>query len=153
MIEPNPSGMRWPRAWVTAAIVLAGLVGGSVAQAQEEGIPVAVEVRDLDTKEIVKTAVVRHPEEAERHKVNTETGRWTEKVLYMSDGSELVFRKGMILTFEVSAPGYHNENVNYMVRKRKNVIPVSLRRMELSLEEDYENDPNINFGRDKPLDK
>ena len=153
MIDPTRSGRSWGRALVTAGILVMGLVGPTTANAQDEGIPVAVEVRDLDTKEIVKTAVVRHPEEAVRHKVNTETGRWTEKVLYMSDGSELVFRKGMILTFEVSAPGYHNENVNYMVRKRKNVIPVSLRKMELSLEEDFENDPNINFGRDKPLDK
>lgn len=136
-------------------LLVVALAAGAIspAVAQDEGIPVAVEVRDVDSKEIVKTAVVRHPEEAERHKVNTETGRWTEKVLYMSDGTELVFRKGMILTFEVSAPGYHNENVNYMVRKRKNVIPVALRKMELSLEDDFESEPNIQFGRDKPLDK
>lgn len=123
------------------------------AWAQEEGIPVTVEVRDAVTSEIVPTAVVRHPDEAERHRVNVENGQWVDKVLYLSDGSELFFTKGMLLSFEVSAPGYMNEPVNYLVRKRKNKIPVFLKPLELSLEDDHENDPSVQFGRDKPLDK
>jgi hypothetical protein len=126
---------------------------GPSAMAQEEGIPVAVEVKDATTDKIIPTAVVRHPMEAERHRVNTETGRWTEKVLYMSDGSELLFTKGMVLNFEVSAPGYSNASVAYVVRKRNNIIPVYLNKMELSLDDDLDSDPNIQFGRDKPLDK
>lgn len=136
-----------------STFALFAMLAGAPAWAQEEGIPVAVEVRDAATGKIIPTAVVRHPMEAERHRVNTETGRWTEKVLYMSDGSELLFTKGMVLNFEVSAPGYANENVAYIVRKRNNVIPVSLTKMELSLDDDLESDPSIQFGRDKPLDK
>ncbi|MEZ4319546.1 MAG: hypothetical protein R3F61_18670 [Myxococcota bacterium] len=127
-------------------------VTGAVAMAQDEGIPVTVEVRN-EVGEVIPTAVVRHPNEKEQHKVNTETGRWTEKVLYMMDGSEFTFAKGEILTFEVSAPGYKNETVTYVVRKRKNLIPVALAKLDLDLTEDQDMSPNINFGRDKPLDK
>ncbi len=122
------------------------------ALAQEEGIPVTVEVRGPEG-EVIPTAVVRHPKEKEQHKVNTETGRWTERVLYMLDGSEFPFTKGQILQFEVSAPGYKNATVTYVVRKRKNLIPVQLEKMALDLSEDLDMAPNINFGRDKPLDK
>ncbi|MCB9679525.1 MAG: hypothetical protein H6737_30750 [Alphaproteobacteria bacterium] len=124
----------------------------TTAFAQDEGIPVTVEVRD-EVGEIISTAVVRHPNEKEQHKVNTETGRWTEKVLYMMDGSEYIFAKGEILTFEVSAPGFKNATVTYVVRKRKNLIPVQLEKLDLDLTEDQDMSPNINFGRDKPLDK
>lgn len=55
-------------------------VGASVlpelAQAQDvehEGIPVPVVVVDADDQPL-RTAVVRHPEERERHRVNTHTG-------------------------------------------------------------------------------
>lgn len=140
-------------AWMLTAAVMApmAVAAPSVAFAQEEGIPVTVEVRDGEGA-VVPTAVIRHPQEAEKHKVNTETGRWTEKVLYMSDGSEFIFRKGEILTFEVSAPGFKNASVTYVVRKRKNVISVVLEKMEFDLDEDYDQEPNINFGRDKPID-
>lgn len=130
-----------------------GMLTATAAFAQEEGIPVVVEVRDAATNEIIQTAVVRHPEEAERHRVNVENGQWVDKVLYLNDGSELFFTKGMLLTFEVSAPGYKNAEVNYLVRKRKNKIPVFLTKLELRLDDDLESDPNIQFGRDKPLDK
>ena len=124
----------------------------SAALAQDDGIPVTVEVLGVEG-EVIPTAVVRHPDEKEQHKVNTETGRWTERVLYMTDGSEFIFTKGEILAFEVSAPGYKNETVTYVVRKRKNLISVRLDKLNLDLSEDQEQSPNINFGRDKPLDK
>ena len=134
--------------------VLFLLLFSSVALAAgDEGIEVTVEVRDYDTNEVVPTAVVRHPEEAVRHRVNVKDGRWREKILYLADGSELVFTKGLTLMFEVSAPGYKNETATYTVRKRKNVIEVLLTKMEISLDEDFENEPNISFGRDRPLDK
>jgi len=124
----------------------------AAAVAQDDGIPVTVEVLGAEG-EVIPTAVVRHPDEKEQHKVNTETGRWTERVLYMTDGSEFVFAKGEILAFEVSAPGYKNETVTYVVRKRKNLISVRLNKLNLDLSEDQDQSPNINFGRDKPLDK
>jgi len=131
---------------------LIALTLGTPALAQDAGIPVTVEVLNTKTLVPVPTAVVRHPDEAERHRVNSETGRWTEKVLYMKDGSELVFKKDLILKFEISAPGFVNESVVYQVRKRKNVIQVFLREMSFDEDED-EDSVNLEFGRDKPLDK
>ncbi|MCB9674619.1 MAG: hypothetical protein H6737_05840 [Alphaproteobacteria bacterium] len=131
---------------------LFALVVATPAQAQDEGIPVTVEVLNSRSGEVVPTAVVRHPDEAERHRVNTETGRWTEKVLYMKDGSELLFEKDLILRFEVSAPGFVNETVTYQVRKRKNVIQVYLQEMKFDGEEDADA-PTLDFIRDRPLDK
>ena len=134
------------------ALVLAALLAAAPAQAEEVGIPVTVHVMDTEGNPI-PTAVVRHPNEADRHRVNTETGKWEASVLYMPNGDELVFEKGMQLEFEVSAPGYTNARITYYVRKRKNVAPVILEKMELDLstDEDIE-DPVIQFGRDKPID-
>ncbi len=139
---------------VGAAVFAAVFSLGTPALAgNDEGIPVTIEVRDAATDAIIPTAVVRHPKEAARHRVNSENGRWTESVLYMSDGSELLFEKGMVLTFEISAPGYKNHETNVLVRKRKNLHIVHLEKMELSLDEEFENEPGINFDRDVPLDK
>ena len=86
--------------------------------------------------------------------MNTETGAWTGSVLYLPNGDELIFQKNMILEFEISAPGYRNAQIKYQVRKRKNVVPVVLEKMDFNLDEDEDaDDPVIQFGRDKPLDK
>lgn len=137
----------------TAAVFFSLLIASSSATAQDApGIPVAVQVTDVAGAPI-PTAVVRHPKEADRHRVNTENGKWEDSVLYMPDGSELIFEKGMELEFEISAPGYQNARVTYTVRKRRNVVPVVLHKMELDLSEDEElDDPVIQFGRDKPID-
>lgn len=145
--------MRASRSLFGAALLATALFASSAANAADEGIEVTVEVRDYETNEVVPTAVVREPREAVRHRVNVKDGRWRERVLYLADGSELVFTKGMHLTFEVSAPGYKNEIATYVVRKRKNIVPVLLTKMEIKLDEDYDNEPNISFGRDRPLDK
>ena len=50
-----------------------------------EGVPVRVIVLDIDRKPI-STAVVRHPQEADRHRVNSVDGSWEASVLYMPDG-------------------------------------------------------------------
>lgn len=137
---------------ILGAVVLWCGVAAAPAFAEEVGIPVTVQVTD-EAGAPIPTAVVRHPEEADRHRVNTETGRWVASVLYLPDGSELVFEKGKELEFEVSAPGYANARVKYFVRKRKNLVPVVLQKMELKLEEDDDmEDPVIQFGRDKPID-
>lgn len=136
------------------ALAFAGcLLWSAPATAQEdEGIPVTVEVKDTKG-EPIPTAVVRHPQEEQRHPVNTQTGRWTESILYLPNGEELKFEKGMVLEFEVSAPGYKNAHITYTVRKRKNLAPVVLEEMDLDLTDDEEmDDPVIQFGRDKPID-
>lgn len=119
------------------------------AKEDEEGIPVEVRVMDMQGNPI-STAVVRHPQEEERHRVNTVTGSWVASILYMPDGSMLKFDKGMALEFEVSAPGYVTRTVPYIVRKRKNVIEVGLEEMQVE-EEEEEDFPIIGFGRDKPI--
>lgn len=134
-----------------STLALAAALYVPSALAEEIGIPVTVQVSDPSGVPI-PTAVVRHPDEADRHRVNTETGQWKANVLYLPDGSELVFEKGMELEFEVSAPGYQNVRVKYFVRKRKNLVPVTLTKMEMTLEDDELEDPVIQFGRDKPID-
>ena len=132
------------------------LVGASLlsvpAQAAEVGIPVTVRVIDAESGKPIETAVVRHPDEQERHRVNTETGQWTDSFLYMPDGSELIFDKGMQLEFEVSAPGYMNQRVTYTVRRRKNTFEVPLTKMEIDLTDEDPDDIVIQFGRDKPIE-
>ena len=122
----------------------------SVAVAQEAGIPVEIRVLNMDG-EPIPTAVVRHPEEQERHPVNTITGAYTTDVLFLPDGTEKLFVKGTELEFEISAPGYVTANVLHIVRKRRNVIAVTLEKMELNLLDDLE-EPVIQFGRDRPID-
>jgi len=136
-----------------ALMLTTSMVGVSPAMAEDIGIPVTVHVTDAEQIPIA-TAVVRHPSEQDRHRVNTETGKWVASVLYLPNGDELIFAKGMELEFEISAPGYKNLRVTYFVRKRKNVVPVILEKMDFDLdaEEDEVDDPVIQFGRDKPID-
>jgi hypothetical protein len=137
--------------FLVALFVTITLMGS--ASAAEDGIPVTVAVLD-ETGIPIPTAVVRHPKEADRHRVNTETGSWTAEILYMPNGDELVFLKNMELEFEVSAPGYENQFVKYIVRKRKNIITVTLVKMTFEDASDEEDDEIIiQFGRDKPLDR
>jgi len=118
---------------------------------EDEGIPVKVIVVDEEGKPI-QTAVVRHPREADRHRVNTFDGSWEASTLYLPDGSEIKFTKGMELELEISAPGYVNQHIKYLVRKRKNVFTVTLAKMVLENTDDDADDPVIQFGRDKPID-
>ena len=137
----------------TILFATALLFASSTAQAEEVGVLVTVQVVDI-TGVPIPTAVVRHPKEEDRHRVNTATGEYSTSVLYMPNGDELIFEKGMMLEFEVSAPGYNNNHVQYLVKKRKNVFQVPLEKMALDLdsEEDEMDDPVIQFGRDKPID-
>ncbi|MFH1466424.1 MAG: hypothetical protein ABIO70_18720 [Pseudomonadota bacterium] len=112
-----------------------------------EGVPVKVMVSD-DEGDPIATAVVRHPDEADRHRVNAVDGSWEASVLYMPDGTELVFAPGLTLKLEVSAPGYMTQVLQYDVRKRNNKIQITLSKLELESEEIEE--PVIQFGRDRP---
>jgi hypothetical protein len=124
----------------------------AMAADDEEGIWVTIRVLDADGNPI-PTAVVRHTAEEERHRVNAETGEWPVNVFYLPDGSELKITKGMELTLEISAPGYQNLKVQYVVRKRKNLVPVTLQKMDLQIDtEENTDDVPIQFGRDKPIE-
>jgi hypothetical protein len=127
------------------------LFGAASAFAEDVGVPVTVTVLD-ELGAPVPTAVVRHPNEADRHRVNTETGSWSGSVLYMPDGSELIFEKGMELELEVSAPGYVSQRIKYILKKRKNRADVTLVKLDTADIEDDTEDVNIGFGRDVPRD-
>jgi len=133
-----------------AFLVLTGVGAASTASAQDRGIPVEIRVID-EAGSPVQTAVVRNPQEAERHPVNTMTGAYPMDTLYLPDGSEMVFTKGMDLEFEVSAPGFITSNLHHIVRKRRNVIEVTLARMVLDFGDD-DPEPVIQFDRDEPID-
>ena len=137
---------------VIAALLAFSFAAPALAADPSVGIPVKVIVTDPEGKPVT-TAVVRQPEEADRHKVNTFDGSWQADTLYLPDGSELVFTKGSTLHLEISAPGYLNANIEYLIRGRKNVIPVTLEAMPPPSFDDDDNDVIVPFGRDIPLDK
>jgi hypothetical protein len=115
------------------------------------GVPVTIRVVDAEEAPIAQ-ATIRHPEEADPHRVNAMTGEFTTSVLYMPDGRELVFEKDLQLEFEISAAGYINQDIVYVVKKRKNSLTIIMQKMDLDLSDDDFDDPVIQFGRDKPID-
>ena len=113
-----------------------------------DGTPVRVYVLDQITKDPIPTAVVRHPEEAERHRVNAVGGYWEGSVLYLPKAQEMVFTPGMAIRLEVSAPGYMTKEIMYDIKRRRNHFNVYLER--IVLDSDDIDDPIIQFDRDKP---
>jgi hypothetical protein len=141
--------MNFIRSALLAAMFAAP--AAAFAADDEAGIPVKVFVIDEEEKPIA-TAVVRNPKEADRHRVNAFDWSWEAQELFLPDGTEIKFTKGMILELEISAPGYVNQHIQYTIRKRKNVFTVPLQKMQLDIEVDEGDDPVIQFGRDKPID-
>lgn len=140
--------MKKIKAFLATALI--GAVFCSPVHAKKkysEGVPVKVVVMD-EVEAPIATAVIRHPEEADRHRVNAVDGSWETSILYMPDGTEIVFVPGMVLQLEISAPGYMTQVIQYDVRKRNNKIPVTLVALELDSETVEE--PVLQFGRDKP---
>ena len=120
--------------------------GCAITKSQGDGVPVKVFVLDAEGDPI-PTAVVRHPKEADRHRVNAATGHWEGSVLYLPDGSELVFQPNTSIQLEISAPGYLTKVIQYDIKKRRNQFPVTLDTMTLQATDLEE--PIIQFGRDK----
>jgi hypothetical protein len=111
------------------------------------GVPVRVTVLDA-TGAPLSTAVVRHPKEADRHRVNAATGEWEASALYLPDGSDLPFVPGTTIELEVSAPGYLTRVVEHEVKKKRNRIDVVLEAIDLDAADDAE--PILEFDRDVP---
>jgi hypothetical protein len=133
---------------VSAPVAVAALsTPAHAAKKEDAGVLVRVIVLDAERKP-VSTAVVRHPQEADRHRVNSVDGSWEASVLYMPDGSELRFTPGMTLELEISAPGYTTQVFQYQVRKRKNVVEITLAKIEM--DDTTIEEPMISFGRDNP---
>ncbi len=137
-----------PLALLGAALLAAPGTALAKKGSDGEGVPVYVTVMDLEGKP-VPTAVIRHPDEADRHRVNAATGEWFASVLYLPDGSELIFTPGMTIQFEISAPGYMMQIVQYDIKKRKNRIEITLPPLPLDEDDEIE-EPLIQFGRDRP---
>jgi len=133
--------------------LVAAILIAAPAYSAEDAIPVKIIVVDEDGLH-VPTAVVRSTMEQDRHPVNTSTGHWEADRLYLPDGQELVFKKGESIDFEISAPGFDTQPVTYEVRKRRNVVTVTLKKMALEelAPNDDDEEPVISFGRDRPRD-
>jgi hypothetical protein len=141
------------RSLIRAAMVLLGLVAlgcAATGAVGNSGVPVHVTVLD-ETGRPIPTAVIRHPSEAERHRVNSVDGSWEEEVLYLPDGTPLVFKPGMLLDLEISAPGYISKTIQYEIVKRKNFIRIQLVRLRLDADDDLD-EPELGFGRDRPIE-
>jgi hypothetical protein len=126
---------------------LAGPALAADKDAKKEGVPVKVVVEDTEGRPIA-TAVVRHPQEADRHRVNSVDGSWEASVLYLPDGSELPFVPRSKIELEISAPGYVTQVLSYEVRRRHNVVEIKL--PALQLDDSTVEEPAISFGRDEP---
>jgi hypothetical protein len=137
---------------VFRSLLAFALFAGSpvVAFAADDEVSVSVRVLDPDGQPI-PTAVVRNPEERDRHRVNTETGEWGDTRLYLPDGTEVPFQRKTTVKFEISAPGYQNAIVEYFVKRKKNVIEVRLALQPVTPVEEEE-EFNIGFGRDRPVE-
>ncbi len=125
--------------------VVLGL-GCATTKSSGEGVPVRINVED-DKGNPIPTAVVRHPQEGERNRVNAATGHWESSVLYLPDGSELQFKPNTSLSLEISAPGYETARIEYDIKRRGNEFDVELKPLNLKAS-DFE-EPIIQFGRDK----
>ena len=133
-----------------ATALLVGCLKSGGPSSDEPGIPLTLKVVDAQGQ-VIPSAVIRHPEEQERHRVNSYDGTWTASWLIMPDGRELVFERDVMLEFEISAPGYLNKPVVYVMKQRKNRVEIMLEAMDFSFEEDELDEPEIGFGTDKPL--
>jgi len=144
--------MRRFAALVLALVLMTLSTSDALAgkKTETEGVPIKVTVLD-EKGQPITTAVVRHPDEADRHRVNSMTGALEISVLYLPDGSELIFTPGTTVKFQSSAPGYMTQIIQYDIRKRKNNLEVTL--PALALEESDIDEPVIQFGRDKPRDE
>ena len=126
--------------------MLLAMMMGCGPKVATDGVPLKVFVLD-QAGEPIPTAVVRHPDEADRKRVNAATGHWEGSVLYMEDGSELIFQPNMTIQLEVSAPGYLTKVISYDIKKRRNQFSVALD--QLNLKADEFDEPIIQFGHDK----
>lgn len=140
-----------PASWAIAGLVLTAPTLSFAKKDDQPGTELVIKVIDAATEEPVRTAKVRNPQEKDTQSVNTDTGEWRGRVLYLPDGTEVFFEKGMELTFEVSAPNYKLQKVTYVMRKRKNRVVIPLEKMSINLDDMEDDEPVIQFGRDKPI--
>lgn len=109
-----------------------------------------LEVVDAETGEPLPAAVLTSPDLDDRIRVDPASGTWQGDSLGTAEGA-VPFARGTILSLEISAPGYLNQEVSIRIRRRHQRLEVALERLVLDLDADLE-DPIITFGRMKPID-
>ena len=125
------------------------LIGNADAKKLKEGEGVIVEITVLDkeTESPIATAVVKHEKDSDPSRVNQLTGSWSASSVYNAEGEEFLFLPGNTEKFSISAPGYMTRAVTYDVRRRHNVVEVTLEKMVIEQQEIE--DLIIPFGRDQ----
>lgn len=133
-------------------ILMFGLTIGitGVAEAKkknaDEGVLIEITVLDAETQEPIPTAVVKHSKASQPSKVNSVTGTWSDSESIDRSGDIHKFFPGNTEEFSVSASGYMTYVATYDVRRRNNVIRITLEEMEIIAPN--LDDTIIPFGRD-----
>jgi hypothetical protein len=112
----------------------------------DEGILIEITVLDAKTQEPIPTAVVKHSKASQPSKVNSVTGTWSDSESIDRSGDIHKFLPGNTEEFSVSASGYMTYVATYDVRRRNNVIRITLEEMEIIAPN--LDDTIIPFGRD-----
>ena len=112
----------------------------------DEGIEIEITVLDAETNEPIPTAVIKHAHASQPSRVNSVTGSWKDTESIDSAGEIHMFLPGNSEEFSISASGYMTKVAKYDVRRRNNVIPVHLEKMEIIAP--ALDDTIIPFGRD-----
>ncbi len=131
--------------WLGTASIALLLVGDAEAQGRrdDDGVLVTVQVLD-EVGRALPSAWVRVPDTEGRRRVDAETGVWQARYLYAYDGMELPFKRGQVVEFTISAPGYATRLARYRVRGGKNQLTIGLEPLP---EGDLEVDTDITWFR------
>ena len=140
------------RGLLFSTVLLGTMAASEPAEAKKsKDLPVTIAVID-ESGQPIASATIRAQQEAMNHNVNHETGRWTADSFYLADGSRVAFAPKQDLEFEITAPGYVSSQVQFRLRKRKNLITVTLRPLDLEADPEEIEDPIISFARSRPID-
>ncbi|TVQ93915.1 MAG: hypothetical protein EA397_03310 [Deltaproteobacteria bacterium] len=131
-------------------LTLPALAGPKESEGEIEGIPLVITIIDGKTGKPIPFATVRETQERQLKMVERASGQISMSKLYPSYNDEIPLTRGMELNIEVTAAAYEPKLVTYTMRRRRNRVLVSLEPMEI--EANYGSEPQLQFGRDKPLD-
>ena len=128
--------------------VFIGITGVAEAKKKnaDEGVLIEITVLDAETQEPIPTAVVKHSKASQPSKVNSVTGTWSDSESIDRSGDIHKFFPGNTEEFSISASGYMTYVATYDVRRRNNVIRITLEKMEIIAPN--LDDTIIPFGRD-----
>ena len=117
---------------LTALLLILSEPAIAKKRAKDEGVLLSITVLDSKTGAPIPTAVIKHPDEVDPHRVNEVSGKWQATELFFPDGREMPFLPGTTIQLEVSAPNYITNIIQYDIRSRRNNVPVPLVPMDLN---------------------